>query len=114
MKIYLVSKDSFLAQEFLLALSSKSYDAEVHEDGLIALEDIRKNVPAFVFIDNDCEGLNPRILLKLISRDSRFENTKIFFVSKNEIENKSDFIKEHGVSKVLNKPLSNEELINLV
>ena len=114
MKIYLISKDSFLAQEFLLAIASNSYNIEVHEDGLIALEDMRHSIPASIFVDNDCDGLNPLILLKLISRDSRFENSKIFFLSKDEIDNKPDFIKEYGIFKVLNKPISNEKFLDLV
>ena len=53
MKIYLISKDSFLAQEFLLAIASNSYNIEVREDGLIALEDMRHSIPASIFVDND-------------------------------------------------------------
>jgi len=114
MKIFLVSNDSFLAQEFMLAVSSKSYKVEIHEDGLIALEDMRQDIPQSILVDSDCGSINPHILLKLISRDSRFENSKIIYLSKNEIENESDFQKEYGIFKLLKRPVSNEQIVEAV
>ena len=106
MKIYLISNDTFLCQEMIMNMSSNTHELEVHENALLALEDIRRDIPDMVIIDNDCDGVNPLVLQKIISRDSRFESTKFHFISKEKIENIKEFQRKNGISKLWFKPFN--------
>lgn len=114
MKIILVSNDTFLCQELITETSNESYQLEVHENGLLGLETIIKVIPSLVIIDNDCDGINPLVLLKLISRDSRFESTKFYFITNKKIDNELNFKKSHNLSMIWNKPFLMIDLVKTI
>jgi len=111
MKIYLISNDTFLCQEMMMNTSSNTHDLEVHDNALLALEYIRQDIPDLVIIDNDCDGVNPLVLQKIICRDSRFENTKFHFVAKEKIEKIKEFQQKNGISKLWFKPFNITEFM---
>ena len=105
MKIYVISSDSFLAQEMITNFPSNDYSIEIHENGLEVLSDIRDDIPDAIVIDSDCDGINPLVLNKILSRDSRFEKTIFHYVIAKPIKNDDEFLKNNNIVNLLIKPV---------
>ena len=86
MNIFVISNDSFLAQEIITHFNSESHSIEIHENGLDVLNDIRDRIPDVVIIDNECDGINPLVLNKILCRDGRFDKTIFHFIAPKKIE----------------------------
>ena len=68
MKVFCISNDSFMSQELIMGLAPNEHKVEVYTHSLNALKDIRDEKPDVVIIDNDCDGVNPLVLIKLIQK----------------------------------------------
>mgnify|MGYP001316535199 FL=1 len=110
MKIYVISSDSFLAQEMITNFPSNDYSIEIHENGLEVLSDIRDDIPDAIVIDNDCDGINPLVLNKILNRDSRFEKTSFHYVISKPIKNDDEFLKNNNIVNLLIKPVDFKNL----
>jgi len=107
MKVFCISNDSFLSQELIMGLAPNTHS-------LNALKDIRDEKPDVVIIDNDCDGVNPLVLIKLIKRDSNLEEIVVHLIEDRERESVNLFADGNGISKIWVKPVNYSELINLL
>jgi len=114
MKVFCISNDSFLSQELIMGLAPNEHKVEVYTHSLNALKDIRDEKPDVVIIDNDCDGVNPLVLIKLIKRDSNLEDIVVHLIEDRERESVNLFADGNGISKIWVKPVNYSELINLL
>ncbi|HJM83821.1 MAG TPA: hypothetical protein QGI69_00940 [Candidatus Marinimicrobia bacterium] len=112
MKIFFISNDSFLGQELITELAPNKHFVEVYNNGFTALKDIRETNPEVIIIDSNSEGINPRVLLKLIARDSRLEDSKIFYLKNNPVDDPEKFSKKNEITKLWFKPVKVSDIIN--
>ncbi len=112
MNIYCVTSDPFLSQELAMQLSPSEHKIELFSNGLIALGNINENPPDLVMIDTECEAINSIVLINLISRDSKFNNTEIHHITSASIGDPESFKKQHQVNKIWSKPANISEIIN--
>ena len=112
MKIYCVTNDPFLSQELAMQLSPSEHTIELFSDGLAALENINDNLPDLVMIDTECDNINSIVLINLVSRDSKFNNTEIHYITSKSVSDPEGFKKENQVNRIWPKPANISEIIN--
>ena len=112
MNIYCVTNDPFLSQELATKLSPSVHRIELFSDGLGALENINDNLPDLVMIDTECDNINSIVLINLVSRDSKFNNTDIHYITTKSISDPEDFKKQNHVNRIWPKPVNISEIIN--
>ncbi|MDP6532746.1 MAG: hypothetical protein QF430_01340 [Candidatus Marinimicrobia bacterium] len=79
MKIHIISNDDFFSQELMMSIG-RDVSIEISTNGLLALNEIKKEPTDVIVLDNESDGLNPLVLTKLVKRDRSLQNIKIFFV----------------------------------
>ena len=112
MKIHCVTNDPFLSQELAMQLSPSEHTVELFSDGLAALENINNSLPDLVMIDTECDNINSIVLINLVSRDSKFNNTDIHYITTKSISDPEDFKKQNHVNRIWPKPVNKSEIIN--
>ena len=112
MKIYCITNDPFLSQELAMQLSPSEHTVELFSDGLAALENINDSLPDLVMIDTECDNINSFILINLVSRDSKFNNTEIHYITSKSVRDPESFKKENQVNRIWPKPVDIPEIIN--
>ena len=105
MNIFVISSDSFFAQEVITHFNSESHSIEIHENGLDVLSDIRERIPDVIIIDNECDGINPLVLNKILCRDGRFDKTLFHFIAPRKIDDEDSFIKTNNITNLWIKPV---------
>ena len=110
MNIFVISSDSFFTQEMITHLHSESRTIEIHENGLNVLSDIRERIPDVVIIDNDCDGINPLVLNKILCRDGRFDKTVFHFIIPKKIEDEDSFNKTNNITNLWIKPVNFQKI----
>lgn len=112
MNIYCVTNDPFLSQELAMQLSPSDHKVELFSDGLAALENINDNLPDLVMIDSECDNINSIVLINLVSRNSKFNNTEIHFISSKSVSDPEHFKEQNQVNRIWPKPANISEIIN--
>ena len=112
MNIYCVTNDPFLSQELATQLSPSEHTIELFSDGLVALENINDNLPDLVMIDTECDNINSIVLINLVSRDSKFNNTEIHYITTKSVSDPEGFKKQNQVNRIWPKPANISEIIN--
>ena len=92
MNIYCVTSDPFLSQELAMQLSPSEHKIELFSNGLVALGNINENPPDLVMVDTECDAINSIVLINLISRDSKFNNTEIHHITSTSIGDPESFV----------------------
>ena len=110
MNIFVISNDSFLAQEIITHFNPESHSIEIHENGLDVLSDIRDRIPDVIIIDNECDGINPLVLNKILCRDGRFDETVFHFIAAKKIEDEDNFNKANNITNLWIKPVNFEKM----
>ena len=105
MNIFVISSDSFFTQEVITHFNSENHSIEIHENGLDVLSDIRERIPDVIIIDNECDGINPLVLNKILCRDGRFDKTLFHFIAPRKIEDEDSFIKTNNITNLWIKPV---------
>ena len=77
-----------------------------------ALENINDNLPDLVMIDTECDNINSIVLINLVSRDSKFNNTEIHYITSKSVSDPEGFKKENQVKRIWPKPANISEIIN--
>lgn len=83
MTIHIISNDDFFSRELMMGLGSE-VNIEISTNSLMAINEIRKESPHVIILDNDSDGLNPLVFTKLVKRDRGLEKIRIFFVINDE------------------------------
>ena len=95
-----------------MQLSPSEHTVELFSDGLAALENINNSLPDLVMIDTECDNINSIVLINLVSRDSKFNNTDIHYITTKSISDPEDFKKQNHVNRIWPKPVNISEIIN--
>ena len=95
-----------------MQLSPSEHKVELFSDGLAALENINDSLPDLVMIDTECDNINSIVLINLVSRDSKLNNTEIHYITSKSVRDPEDFKKQNHVNRIWPKPVNISEIIN--
>ncbi len=114
MNIFVISSDPFFTQEIITHFNSEIHSIEIHENGLDVLRDIRERIPDVIIIDNECDGINPLVLNKILCRDSRFDKTLFHFIASKKIEDEDYFNKANSITNLWTKPVNFQKIADSI
>lgn len=112
-KILIVEDDTLLQEAYALILRASGFEVDVAENGLIALEYVRKNYPKLIFLDIYMPTMGGIEFLRAYSC-SRRSDVKIVVFSNLSDRNASQELLDLGADRlVLKSNMSPKDLVEL-
>ncbi len=111
-QILLVDDDLDLLETVQESLEIRGYHIIIAHNGKEAIELYRQKIPCIVFMDikmPEMDGYEAFSKIKKI-----FNDAKIVFLTGHEMTKKTQEAKNHGLIKIMNKPVATEEIVSTI
>ncbi|HPG29645.1 MAG TPA: response regulator [bacterium] len=112
--ILLVDNDKPIIQMLKIRLGGEKFNINEVQDGLSAINEMRKNDFALVILDIDMPGLNGIDVLRIIKTDDKLKNLKTIILTGIIDESIKITANEIGCSAFITKPFRSSVIISKI
>jgi CheY-like chemotaxis protein len=111
-KILLVDDDEAVRKLLGAHLTEKGFEVQTASDGLIALESLRKSVPAVVVLDVIMPNMDGYGMLREMKKDPKLRAVPVVVLTAREMMR--DVFVQEGIQDFIVKPYDLEELYRVL
>jgi DNA-binding response OmpR family regulator len=114
-KIVLADDEKFIAKAYSEGLNRAGFQVITANDGITALEEIKKNKPDMVLLDLIMPGMTGFEVLKSVKEDGELKKTPVFILSNLSQKTDQEEANSLGAEEfIVKSDISLEELVNKV